>query len=96
MAAQVRVRPAELRAKGGQLKAKTANLQSELQSVRSVAEPTAVFEGAASTQYQEVFNRWATSQQQMLDSLNQLGDWLTGAADALEQTDEALKNSLGI
>ncbi|MDQ2846811.1 MAG: WXG100 family type VII secretion target [Actinomycetota bacterium] len=96
MAAVIIVKPAELTAKGQQLASEARTLQGELQTVSAIADPSGIFESAASVQYQEVFLRWKTSQQQMLESLHDLGVYLQNASAAIEGVDNQLKAALGI
>jgi WXG100 family type VII secretion target len=96
MSASINIKPAEVGAKGQQLTQQAATLQSELASVRTIADPSGIFESAAAAQYQAVFEKWATAQTQMLDSLHELGRWLQAAAQALQTTDDELLRSLGL
>jgi WXG100 family type VII secretion target len=86
----------ELKAKAGQLMAQAGSLESELNTLRGVADPSGIFQGAAAAAYQETFNNWATHQALILQDLRSLGQWLEAAANAIDLQNEELAKTLGV
>ena len=52
------------------------------------------FAGQAATAFQDAFERWKGGADQMLDGLNGLGNFLTRAADQIEQLDTQIAAQL--
>ena len=52
------------------------------------------FTGQTQLAFDEEFNQWKTSADQMLDNLRDLGQFLTNAANTIEQTDADIASSL--
>jgi WXG100 family type VII secretion target len=53
------------------------------------------FTGQAATAFDNTFNDWKQGSDQMLDSLEQLGEFLNQAATAIEDTDAQIASQLG-
>lgn len=53
------------------------------------------FRGAAATAFDNQYQQWDEGARQVVNSLNDLGDWLNSAANALSDTDAQLASGIG-
>lgn len=51
------------------------------------------FRGAAATRFEGEYEQWDNGAKQVVDALNDLGDWLSRAAEAIEEVDTQLAGS---
>lgn len=86
----------ELVAKATQLKSQAASLGEELDALRSVANPSGIFQGPAAQAYEETFNNWAVHQGLLLQDLQSLAQWLESAANAIDLQNKELASTLGV
>lgn len=52
------------------------------------------WEGGASQQFNELFQQWKTGADQVQEALNGIGRQLSGAAQAYQQTEDAVRSSM--
>lgn len=91
MQGSLAINPDELRAKGQALVSKSEQQQSELNAIHALAQPDGIWEGAASTEYQQTFERWTQATREMLDALGSMGRYLGSAADTYQKADEEIR-----
>jgi WXG100 family type VII secretion target len=53
------------------------------------------FQGAAQQKFEEKYQEWSAGQTKAKDALVDLSDWLSKAADQIEQVDQSLAQGLG-
>ena len=96
MAGPLKVEPEELIAKGVNLVSQADQAQSQLTATDGIAKPDTIWEGAAANQYQASFEKWRNAEQQMIEALRDMGNFLQRAGRAYLDVDEALKASMDL
>jgi WXG100 family type VII secretion target len=77
------------------MKTSSETAQREMESVR--ARLTALqgsFKGSTAVAFEARFADWKKSSDQLMSALNGLGDFLKGAAEAIEKLDQDISNKL--
>jgi WXG100 family type VII secretion target len=93
---QILVSPEELRGHAGVVQghaSEAATSFGELQ--RSLSSLQDSFQGRASVKFEEVYQTWNISAQELSAALEGLGRFLAGAADTVEGVDTELAAALG-
>src|SRR5262249_6271205 len=93
---ELRVAIEDLQAKGDLLVKASNEQHAQLATLATQSDPAASLQSGAAARYQDAFNRWQTSQQQMLNALQEMGQFLGQAASAYQAQDEAIMRALGL
>lgn len=92
----LKVTAEELHQVSGQLTATAGNITSE--NARAMGLVNGLvgqgWEGAASGEFQRLFQQWKTSSDQLIESLNGISRLLTGAGTAYEDTEQSVARSM--
>ena len=93
--ANISVSPAELRSEAGFVKGQAADAQASFEALKArLQDLTNVFTGAAQQGFSTRYEEWHRSAQGLTDSLDSLGQFLTTAADTLEDVDQQLAQGI--
>ena len=93
---KLKVTSEQLISLSGSLKNGSESVQSQLDSMRRQIEPLAAdWEGAASGQFQSMWNEWQSGAKQVREALEGISKLLKGAGEAYERTEADIKNSMG-
>lgn len=96
MAGQISVSPEELRGTAQAVMSQANQARDNFQSLRGqVGALHGVFQGRAAEAFDQRYNEWDSSAQQLADALESLGEFLSRAADVLEEADTSLAGGLG-
>lgn len=94
--AEILVTPTELRSHASAVQSQAQDALSGFQSLTSRLQALGdQFRGQAATRFDEHYQAWNTSAQDLMNSLDGLGRFLTGAADTIEDVDTQLASGLG-
>ena len=92
---EIKLRADEARDMASHVKAEAGTAKDQMQSLRDYLNNLSdSFTGQAATAFDNTFNDWKGSADQMLDSLDQLGEFLNQAATAIEDTDSQIASQL--
>ena len=70
------------------LKQNAADRTSDISTLSSRADPSAIWEGAAATAYQEKFQQWKTAETNLVAALDELGAVVRQIIDNFDQINQ--------
>lgn len=85
-----------LRAKGQSLAAKADEYQTQHTAVYALAQPDLIWTGAAADAYKAEFDQWSAAFTTMINSLRDMGGFLTRAAAAYEGVNRDVMIAMGL
>ena len=92
---EIKLRADEAREVASHVKQAAGEAKDQVQSLRDYLNNLAdSFTGQSATAFDNTFNDWRSGADQMLDSLDQLGEFLTQAANTIEDTDVQIASQL--
>lgn len=96
MAGNLKVTFQDLQTASGQLNKGETEIDNILSTMRSQLEPIhASWEGASRVQFDQLWQEWDRGAGQLKESLLGIAKLLSTAANAYEQTEEQIRNSMG-
>ena len=88
--------PGALRRQADQIEVRSAEAEGEFAAVEDhLAYLGAAFRGDAATAFEERFEKWRQSSKGLVEALEGLGSFLSGAAKGFESTDKSIAAGLG-
>lgn len=95
MSAEILLRAEDARSAARDMKTYAANAQDQFNSTRNrLNELASSFKGQAATSFDQKFEEWRKSANQLIEALDGLGTFLSNAADTIEQTDADIASKL--
>jgi len=93
----LKVTAEQLQERSGTLGRGSESIQQELQTLTSAISPLVDgdWEGAASSQFQGLWQEWQTSGANLREALEGISQLLSSAADAYGSAEEQVKSSMG-
>lgn len=92
---EIKLRAEEARDMANHVKTEATTAKDQMQALRDYLNNLAdSFTGQAATAFDNTFNDWKQGADQMLDGLDQLGEFLSQAATAIEDTDRQIASQL--
>lgn len=92
---EIKLRADEARDMAAHVRTESSAAKDQMQSLRDYLNNLSdSFTGQAATAFDNTFNEWKQGADQMLDGLEQLGDFLSQAASAIEDTDSQIASQL--
>jgi WXG100 family type VII secretion target len=92
---EIKLRADEAREMASHVKTEAGTAKDQMQSLRDYLNNLSdSFTGQAATAFDNTFNDWKQGADQMLDGLDQLGEFLSQAATAIEDTDSQIASQL--
>ena len=92
---EIKLRADEAREMAAHVKQSSGEAKDQVQNLRDYLNNLSdSFTGQAATAFDNTFNDWRSGADQMLDSLDQLGEFLSQAATAIEDTDTQIASQL--
>lgn len=96
MSEEILLRRSDAEAIASEMKQASADAQERFATTRSrLGELAESFRGQTSTAFQNQFEQWDSGANQVVQALNDLGEFLNQAAAALSDTDGQLAGGLG-
>lgn len=93
---EILLRADEARGHAQAVKQRAADSQQDMEALRSRLLPLAdSFKGRSAEAFDARLEEWQTSAKDLLEALDALGQFLNGAADSIEQTDQQIADQLG-
>ncbi len=93
---EILLRADEARGHAQAVTQRSADTQQDLEALRSRLLPLAdSFKGRSAEAFDARLEEWQTSAKDLLEALDGLGQFLNGAADSIEQTDQQIADQLG-
>ena len=93
---EIKLRADEARDVASHIKTESSTAKDQMQSLRDyLGNLSDSFTGQAATAFDSTFNEWKSGADQMLDGLEQLGEFLNQAANTIEDTDSQIAGQLG-
>lgn len=95
--AYIKVTAEELQQLSGQLQSTAGSIQGESDTARSQVQALvgAGWEGAASSQFDALFQQWDTSAKQLIEALTGISTLLQQAGTTYEETEQSVARSFG-
>jgi len=95
MSGEILLRAEEARSAADAVRDAATNAQDSFNSLKGRLAPLADdFKGRTADKWDEKYTEWDTSAKDLMDALDGLGQFLSQAADAIEQTDSDLAGQL--
>lgn len=92
---EIKLRAEEARDMANHVKTEATSAKDQMQSLRDYLNNLSdSFTGQAATAFDNTFTDWKQGADQMLDGLEQLGEFLSQAATAIEDTDQQIAGQL--
>lgn len=92
---EIKLRADEARDNAAHIKSEANAAKDQMQALRDYLNNLSdSFTGQAATAFDNTFNDWKQGADQMLDGLEQLGEFLNQAATAIEDTDSQIASQL--
>ena len=92
---EIKLRADEARDMAVRVRKEASDAESQMNSLDSYLRGlTDSFTGQSQMAFDEAFTKWKTGADQMLNGLTGLGDFLTSAADTIEETDRTIASQL--
>lgn len=92
---QILVSPDELRGHSSAVVSQSQQAEQQFQAMRSrLSQLNSAFQGQAAQMFDQRFEEWHTSATGLIQSLQALGQFLSQAAETVEQTDASLASGL--
>ena len=92
---EILLRADEARAAAGDMKKAAEAAQQQFTQTRSrLTQLGSSFKGQTATSFDAKFEEWRTGATQVVDALNGLSEFLTSAADTIEQTDAEIASKI--
>ncbi len=92
---EIKLRASEARDMAQRVRQEASDATDQMNSLRSyLAGLTDSFTGQSQMAFDEAFTEWKTGADQMLNGLTGLGNFLTSAADTIEETDQTIASQL--
>jgi len=92
---EILLRADEARAAAGDMKKAAEAAQQQFTSTRTrLTQLGSSFKGQTATSFDAKFEEWRSGATQLIDSLNSLSDFLSSAANTIEQTDAEIASKL--
>ncbi len=92
---EIKLRADEAREMAAHVKQASGEQKDQVQNLRDYLNNLSdSFTGQAATAFDNTFNEWRSGADQMLDSLDQLGEFLSQAASTIEDTDSQIASQL--
>lgn len=96
MSGQILVSPEQLREHASAVGSRAQQAEADFQALRSrLSELSSAFQGQAAEMFNQRFEEWHSSAGHLIQSLQALGQFLSQAAETVEQTDAQLASGLG-
>lgn len=93
--AEIKLRADEARDMAAHIRSESEAAESQMSSLESyLGNLAASFTGQAASAFEDSFMRWRAGSKQMLEGLTALGNFLTKAADVIEDTDTQIAQQL--
>ena len=93
---EIKLRADEARDVASHIKTESSTAKDQMQSLRDyLGNLSDSFTGQAATAFDSTFNEWKSGADQMLDGVEQLGEFLNQAANTIEDTDSQIAGQLG-
>ena len=93
---EIKLRADEARDMAAHVKTEASTAKDQVQALRDYLNNLSdAFTGQAATAFDNTFNEWKQGADQMLDGLEQLGEFLTQAANTIEDADQQIASQLG-
>ncbi len=93
---EILLRADEARGHAQAVMQRAADSQQDMEALRSRLLPLAdSFKGRSAEAFDARIEEWQTSAKDLLEALDSLGQFLNGAADSIEQTDQQIADQLG-
>lgn len=95
MSEEILLRRSDAEGIAQEMKQASADALERFSQTRSrLSELAESFRGSAATAFQNQFEQWDQGSKQVVDALNDLGEWLNSAAAALSETDSNLASGI--
>lgn len=93
---EIKLRADEARGMADHVKGEAETAKDQINALRSYLDGLGdSFTGKSATAFDTAFNEWKSGADQMMEGLDGLGQFLTTAADMIEQTDSDIASQLG-